>query len=174
MTKVLAKTFKTPKDAEVHFHGMVGPKTPGREAGGEAPVNAREPPEGATLYIMYIYLRIYTYNYFCLSISGCSFSVALSHNPLSQDGKIKSLSDSLSTLATSLGISVPTNFIGVSLQAMANLQKSGRSNVFYRLGRGLSTMRKDGSGFKFPTHRMPMGLLEYMVGFFDSQTPSQV
>ena len=35
-------------------------------------------------------------------------------------------------------------------------------------------MQSDGYGSKFPTNRMPMGLLEYMVGFFDSQTSSQV
>ena len=60
-----------------------------------------------------------------------------------------------------MGISVPADF----LQAMANLQKSGGSNVLYRLAKGLSTMRRDGRGSKFPTNRMPMGLLEYMVGF---------
>ena len=91
--------------------------------------------------------------------------MAVPHNPLSQDRKIYSLSGSLSTLATSLGISVHTNFIGVSLQAIANLQKSGRSNVLYRWARGLSTIQKDRSESKFRMNRIPMGLLKHMVGF---------
>ena len=71
-------------------------------------------------------------------------------------------------------ISVPADFLSLALQAMVNLKKNGKSNVLYRLARGLSTMRKDGAGSKFPINRMPMGLLEYMVGYFDSQTSSQV
>lgn len=57
---------------------------------------------------------------------------------------------------------------------MKNLRHSGRSNVLYRLARGLATMRADSSATKFPTDRMPMGQLEYMVGFFDSDTLPQV
>ena len=120
---------------------------------------------------LYTYIHAVTLVYL---LAGCSFAVELSHNPLSQDRKIETLSDSLSTLATTMGISVPADFLIIALQAMANLQKSGRSNVLYRLARGLSSMRRDGRGSKFPTNRMPMGLLEYMVGFFDSQTSSQV
>ena len=59
-------------------------------------------------------------------------------------------------------ISVPADFLSVALQAMVNLKKNGKSNVLYRLARGLSTMRKDGAGSKSPINRMPMGLLEYI------------
>ena len=56
-------------------------------------------------------------------------------------------------------ISVPADFLSVALQAMVNLKKNGKSNVLYRLARGLSTMRKDGAGSKSPINRM---LLEYI------------
>lgn len=46
--------------------------------------------------------------------------------------------------------------------------------MLYRLARELATMRSDGSGSKFPTNRIPMGLLEYMVGLFDSETSPHV
>ena len=57
---------------------------------------------------------------------------------------------------------------------MITLKESGRSNVLYTLARALATPRTSGVGSKFPTNRMPMGLLEYMVGFFDSNTSPQV
>lgn len=69
---------------------------------------------------------------------------------------------------------VPKDFISLSMQAMQTLHASGRSNVLYELSLGLGTSRPDGSGSLFPTNRMPMGLLEYMVNFFASETMNQV
>lgn len=69
---------------------------------------------------------------------------------------------------------VPKDFIDLSLQAMENLHRSGRSNVLYELVFGLGTLRPDGSGPRFPTDRMPMGLLEYIVNFFASQSMNEV
>ena len=65
-------------------------------------------------------------------------------------------------------------FIDLSLQAMKNLRASGRSNILYELAFGLGTQRPDGSGPRFPTDRMPMGLLEYVVNFFASQSMNEV
>lgn len=61
----------------------------------------------------------------------------------------------------------------MSLNAKKRLKESGRSNVLYKLAKGLATMRKDGMESKFPT-RMPMGLLEYMVAFYESDTIQRV
>ena len=61
-----------------------------------------------------------------------------------------------------------------ALGAMTTLKENGRSNILYRLARALFTKRSDGTGSKFPADRMPMGLLEYIVGFFDSNTSPQV
>ena len=59
VAKVLAKTFSTPQDAEVHFQGATGPGTARREileiTPEEIPDNVtqeREPPEGATFALV--------------------------------------------------------------------------------------------------------------------------
>lgn len=67
---------------------------------------------------------------YCVHVlTGSSHPIpTLSPNPLSQDRQISCLSDSLSTLATSMGISVPPDYLSLSLEAMTNLQNSGRSN----------------------------------------------
>ncbi len=57
---------------------------------------------------------------------------------------------------------------------MRQLKESGRTNILYSLARSLATARGDGTGTKFPTTRMPMGLLEYTVGFFDSDNLQEV
>lgn len=43
------------------------------------------------------------------------------------------------------------------------------TNVLYELAKGLGTMHPDGSDSYFPTSRMPMGLLQYMVNFFNAK-----
>ena len=56
VTKVLAKTYLTPQDAETDFHAIIGPVMPSREMPEKAPDNRmqeREPPEGVTLIYTY-------------------------------------------------------------------------------------------------------------------------
>ena len=60
-------------------------------------------------------------------------------------------------------ISVPADFLSVALQAMVNLKKNGKSNVLYRLARGLSTMRKDGAGSKFPINRNTAACMKNII-----------
>ena len=73
-----------------------------------------------------------------------------------------------------VAVSALRNYGVQRVKAMAVLKESGRSNVLYRLARALATPRTDGTGSLFPTDRMPMGLLEYMAVFFDSNTYPQV
>lgn len=61
---------------------------------------------------------------------------------------------------------VPVDFIKLSLRGMQRLNDAGRFNVIYGLAKGLGTDRPDGSGPCFPTSRMPMGSLQYIVQFF--------
>ena len=68
---------------------------------------------------------------------------------------------------------VPRDFLSLSLKAMDNLKESGRRNVLYELALGLGSLRPDGTPL-FPTDRMPMGLLEYMINFFASSNISEV
>ena len=63
---------------------------------------------------------------------------------------------------------VPPNFLELSLKAMTQLQKSGRSNILFGLAKGLGIQRDDASDSVIPTGRMPMGLLEYIINFYQS------
>ena len=67
-----------------------------------------------------------------------------------------------------VGVSVPGDFLHLCAKAMKQLSSNGRSNVLYKLARGIGTFRKDGTDSCFPTKRMPMGLLEYMADFFSN------
>ena len=85
--------------------------------------------------------------------------------------QLQSLSNTFSALAANHGLSVPKDF---SIKAMKCLKESGRKNVIYSLAKSLATPRSDGSGSKFPTTRMPMGLLEYMVSFYQADNIQKV
>ena len=63
-------------------------------------------------------------------------------------------------------ITLPHNFLELSVKAMTHLQQCGRTNILYGLAKGLGTLRPDKSDSKFPAKRMPAGLLQYMVEFF--------
>ena len=71
-------------------------------------------------------------------------------------------------------LNVPQDYLELSVQAMLHLKQCDRSNILYSLAKGLGTLRPDGSDSKFPTKRMPAGLLQYMVEFFAADNLSQV
>lgn len=75
---------------------------------------------------------------------------------------------------TIVPITIPDDFLVLTLRAMSHLKQSGRSNVVYGLVKGLGQMRADGSDSKLPALRMPMGLLEYVVSFHCSDTLNEV
>ena len=83
-------------------------------------------------------------------------------------------STAFSSLASMHDLSVPCDYVRCSIKAMKCLKESGRLNVLYSLAKGLATPHSDGTGSKFPTTRMPMGLLEYMVGFFELENIQKV
>jgi hypothetical protein len=58
------------------------------------------------------------------------------------------------------------DFIELSLKAMNRLHKYGHSNVLYKLASSLATMRSDNTDSRLPIHRMPFGLIEYVISFF--------
>lgn len=81
--------------------------------------------------------------------------------------QLQILSALFSTVAQQeLTISVPDDFLVLAAKAMERLQHSGRSNVLYKLAKGFGTMREDESDSRFPTRKMPMGLVEYTADFF--------
>ena len=71
------------------------------------------------------------------------------------------------------GFHIPSDYLKLSIQGMLQLEKGGRSNVLYGLASGLGSFREDGSP-RFPVDRMPMGLLQYMVDFFNCRSIQEV
>ena len=73
-----------------------------------------------------------------------------------------------------LGLKIPKDFLVLASSAMVRLSEKNRSNILYNLAKGISTMRADGLDSRFPTQRMPMGLMEYTASFFVADDLNQV
>lgn len=71
-------------------------------------------------------------------------------------------------------MSFPSDFLALSISAASHLKTSGHPNVVYGLVKALGRMRPDGSDSRLPVKRMPMGLLEYIIGFYNADTISEV
>lgn len=84
------------------------------------------------------------------------------------------LSDVFTSIAESEQLSIPSDFLHMSLQAMKQLQSSGRSNMLYGLAVGLGTKREDGSDSMFPSKKVVAGLMEYSINFFNAQFSQNV
>ena len=69
---------------------------------------------------------------------------------------------------------IPSDFLEVASQAMAQLKQHKRSNVLYKLAKSMGTLRPDSDDSCFPMKRMPMGLVEYISDFFVSDEIRQV
>ena len=65
-------------------------------------------------------------------------------------------------------MNLPEDFLTLSLKGMKHLSETKRMNVLYELAKGLGIMRPDWTDSLFPTSRMPMGMLQFMVGFFNA------
>ena len=66
------------------------------------------------------------------------------------------------------------NFIALAVNGMIHLKECKRSNVICSLARSLGTLRPDESDSLLPAKRMPMGLIEYCINFFNSSSVQQV
>lgn len=96
-------------------------------------------------------------------------------NQLSLESLLEVMSKFFTDYVTKqLGITVPDDFLVLAAKAMAQLNSHQRSNVVYNLAKGLGTPRADGSDSKFPTRRMPMGLLEHATNYFVADNMQQV
>ncbi len=65
-----------------------------------------------------------------------------------------------------MNVTVPNDFLELSVKGMTQLQFAGRSNFLYALARGLGTQRSDGSDSLFPCKKVVAGLLEHCANFF--------
>ncbi len=64
---------------------------------------------------------------------------------------------------------IPSDFLELTRKAVHNLKEEGRANLIYMLARCRSTKRVDGSDTLLPVKRMPTGLIEYVVTFFNAE-----
>lgn len=71
-------------------------------------------------------------------------------------------------------LSMPDDFLHLSLMSMQHLDSFGKVNVLYELAKGLGTLRPNSTEPVFPISRMPFGLLQYIVTFFNSKSGNQV
>ena len=68
----------------------------------------------------------------------------------------------------------PTDFIVLSLNTMSLLEQANKSNIVYKLVRCLATKRPGSEDPLLPLDRMPFGLIQYQIDFFNSTHISQV
>lgn len=73
-----------------------------------------------------------------------------------------------------MSLRVSSDFLKVMMCGMKYLNECGRTNVIRSLIQVLGTMRPDGSDSLMPVKRMPMGLIEYCVNFFNSSSLNKV
>lgn len=86
--------------------------------------------------------------------------------PRNKDDCLGALSRYFSECSIRFGLSIPNDFLILATKSMQRLKSSGRTNVVYNLAKCVGTTREDGSDSRFPSKRMPMGLVEYTVNFF--------
>ena len=77
-------------------------------------------------------------------------------------------------MTSDMYMSVPGDFLSYTAKVMMNLKSSGRTNVLYNLAKGIGSLRADGTTSRFPTDRMPMGLIEYIASFYVCDDVNQV
>ena len=97
------------------------------------------------------------------------------HSQCALDLMLEALSFDFSQLCKrDFGLEVPNDFLLYATAAMCQLTDSGRSNVLYNLAKGIGSKREDKDDSRFPTKRMPMGLIEYSANFFVAEDINQV
>ena len=94
-------------------------------------------------------------------------STTLAGKDLSPDEQLQIVSTLFTEYCTKhKDIKVPGDFLQLTLAAMENLKKAGRSNVVYQLSKAVGLTRADESDTLMPCRRMPMGLIEHCVNQF--------
>ena len=93
---------------------------------------------------------------------------------MDDEQQLSFISEVFTNIAEREQMIVPSDFLHMSLQAMKQLQASGRSNILYGLAVGLGTKRKDGSDSIFPSKKVVAGLVEYSVNFFNAGVSQNV
>ena len=69
---------------------------------------------------------------------------------------------------------MPEDFLLASLKSMQHLESFGKVNVLHELAKGLGTLCPHSSEPLFPISRMPFGMLQFMVTFFNCKPGQNV
>ena len=94
---------------------------------------------------------------------------------LSEHDQLKTISELFQSYVLIYhSIRIPSDFLELSSQAMAQLKSHKRSNVLYKLAKSMGTLRPGVDDSCFPMDRMPMGLVEYIADFFVSDEVRKV
>ena len=152
----LRKQYKTPKDAEKNYIGELqhdATATEYQDSPGQHNTTSQNTSSRSSDSTQSDVLELAAFQYLFSQLQG--------------DAQLEILSALFSTvIQQKMYISVPDDFLVLAAKAMERLRHSGRSNVLYKLAKGFGTMRKDESDSRFPTRKMPMGLVEYTADFF--------
>ena len=156
VTGWLAKKFKTPKLAEVHYnHCNLSSMTNAACAG----VNFKPATTHAGTQTDDVDESVLAHLFKALPISK----------------QLEFLSKMFSEyMLVAFYIIVPEDFLSYTAKAMSQLRHNQRTNVMYNLAKGLGTQRADGSDSRFPMKCMPLGLIEYAADFFANDNVQQV
>ena len=182
------KCFKTPSEAEGHyFHQSASPVQPQPTAkvNVEVQTDLTVPPTQSSVEYLGSDTSVPSPNpsdeNLLVTMAAQTDPVAVAHvvgemlSQLSEGYQLEFMSKFFSQYAlVNHCLTVPEDFLILSAKAMAQLKHSDRSNVLYNLAMGLGTLRDDGSDSRFPTRRMPMGLVEHMANFFVAEEMRKV
>lgn len=72
------------------------------------------------------------------------------------------------------GVKIDPDFLQLCFSASRYLKQCNRTNVVYGIAKAIGRMQLDGSDSRLPAKKMPMGLLEQMVNFFNADSYSEV
>ena len=144
----LAKKYKTPREAESQFHRSLTQPNPSSVNN-----NVKKCRKA-------ICASTQTDDMDMTTIVHC-------YDKLSADSKLEILSKLFTSyMLSNFSLLVPDDFLSCSAKAMSKLKSSGQTNVLYNLAKGIGTPRVDNNGSRFPTDRMPVGLVEYTASFY--------
>ena len=94
---------------------------------------------------------------------------------ISEREQLQIMADWFSKFASSnYGVHINPDFLQLSLSASCYLKQCKWENVVYGVAKAVGRMRPDDSDSRLPAKRMPMGLLEHMLNFFNADSYSQV
>ena len=94
---------------------------------------------------------------------------------ISEGEQLQIMADCFSKFASSnYGVHINPDFLQLSLSTSCYLKQCKRENVVYGVAKAVGQMRPHDSDSRLSAKRMPIGLLEHMLNFFNADSYSQV